>query len=46
MCQDKISRLLKKYGDTFDTVFFRMVENLVGPGRRNSRRRKITQLKK
>lgn len=33
MCQDKISRLLKKYGDTFDTVFFRMVENLVGPGK-------------
>lgn len=36
MCQEEICRLLEKYGDSFDKAFFRIVENLLGHGKKDS----------
>lgn len=35
MCQEEISRLLEKYGNSFDKAFFRIIENLLGHGKKD-----------
>lgn len=56
MCQEEISRLLKKYGDSFDKAFFNIVSSLLGKNQRDcdilrkigapSTDKKLTQIRK